>query len=663
MVNIGLVQINNSFSGQNYLPYSVACLQSYARANLATPGDFNFLPMIYRRMPVRDIVDRLANADVVGFSTYVWNSQISLEAARRLKRRKPELLVIFGGPHVPDQPEDFLRANSFIDVAVHNEGERTFTEILSRFPSRDWGGMSGVSYLCPDGQFVGTPPVERMRDLEELPSPFLNGMFSDLMRANPQEEWIGLWETNRGCPFKCTFCDWGSATAAKVTKFELERLNREVDWFADHEVKYIFVCDANFGIQKRDVDIAEYVANIRKTTGFPHGFSVQNTKNATERAYQSQKILADAKLNKGVALSMQSLDPTTLKNIKRDNISLETYFELARRFTADKVETYSDLILALPGETYDSFCNGVDKLIRLGQHNRIQFNNCSILPNAEMGNPEYLRRFGIKTVRSEIINIHGSRDELDDDLPEIQDLVISTDSMPPEDWRRTRMFSWMTAFLHFDKLFQLPLMVVHEMSGLSYREIIEGFLTAPREYEVIGEVRALFEREAHSIQQGGPEYVYAEEWLGIYWPADEYMFIKLTVENKLERFYEEAGRLLARLVEASLCVLDPPMRRLVEGGIMDAVKLNATLVARPFARDDIRVSCRYNVLAFCDALRRGEPIPLREEPADVEIQRSKSYYADLQDWCREVVWWGNKKGAYLYINRLMPVEPELSGHY
>ena len=67
---------------------------------------------------------------------------------------------------------------------------------------------------------------------------------------------------------------------------------------------------------------------------------MQNTKNATERAYQTQKILSDARLNKGVALSMQSLDPHTLKNIKRDNISLETYFELARRFTSDKVETY-----------------------------------------------------------------------------------------------------------------------------------------------------------------------------------------------------------------------------------------------------------------------------------------------------------------------------------
>ena len=130
------------------------------------------------------------------------------------------------------------------------------------------------------------------------------------MRANPDETWIGLWETNRGCPFQCTFCDWGSATAAKVTKFGIERLYAELDWFARNKIEYIFCCDANFGIQKRDVEIAIRRPSARPTSGYPMALSVQNTKNATERAYLTQKILSDAGLNKGVALSMQSVDPT-----------------------------------------------------------------------------------------------------------------------------------------------------------------------------------------------------------------------------------------------------------------------------------------------------------------------------------------------------------------
>ena len=63
----------------------------------------------------------------------------------------------------------------------------------------------------------------------------------------------------------------------------------------------------------------------------------------------------------------------------------------------------------------------------------------------------------MKTVRSEIINIHGSKEVIEDDVQEYQDLVIETISMPAAMWRRSRVFSWMAAFLHFDKLFQIPI--------------------------------------------------------------------------------------------------------------------------------------------------------------------------------------------------------------
>src|ERR1700741_1237669 len=142
-LNVGLVQINNSFSGQNYLPYSIACLRSYVRAHAPDASRYTFLPMIYKRMPTRDIGAQMRGADIVGFSTYVWNANISLEAARRLKAERPEILIAFGGPQVPDKPEAFLRQHRFIDIAIHNEGERTFLSVLERLPERDWQGLTG----------------------------------------------------------------------------------------------------------------------------------------------------------------------------------------------------------------------------------------------------------------------------------------------------------------------------------------------------------------------------------------------------------------------------------------------------------------------------------------------------------------------------------------
>lgn len=656
-VTIGLVQINNSFSGQNYLPYSVALLQSYAESRAADPSRYRFLLPIYKRIRIVDAVESLLDADLVGFSTYVWNGRISLEIARRLKARKPGILIVFGGPHVPDQPEAFLRTNSFVDLAVHNEGEQTFLRIIEAFPQRNWDDLAGVSFVRPDGSFVRNPNGPRFRDLDEVPSPFLEGTFEPLMAANPHENWIGLWETNRGCPFRCTFCDWGSATAAKVTKFGEERLFKEVNWFARRKIEYIFCCDANFGIQKRDVDIANYVAEVKAKTGYPRALSVQNTKNATERAYETQKILSDAGLNKGVALSMQSTDLATLLAIKRDNISLSTYLELQRRFTRDRVETYSDLILGLPGETYDSFVRGVDQLMESGQHNRIQFNNLSILPNAEMGDPAYQAKYGMVTVESKIINIHGERVELDDDVDEVQDLVIATSAMPHDEWRRTRVFCWMAALLHFDKLFQIPLIVARGLSGIAYRDMIEAFLGVDaREYPVIAAINAFFETEARSIQDGGPEYFFSKEYLGIYWPADEYVFIKLTVDRNFDAFYEEAGRLLTQLVSER----GPNLPLTI---IAEAIQLNCLLVRQPFVNENIACNLTYDILGYWHAVRNGQEVSLARADMTVLIDRASKPYDDFQAWCREVVWWGNKKGAYLYENRTNHLEREIAGHY
>lgn len=657
-VKVGLVQINNSFSGQNYLPYSVALLQTYVEQKSTNPDRFCFLPPLYKRIRIADAVGALVEADIVGFSTYVWNGRISLEIARRLKALKPGIVIVFGGPHVPDQPEAFMRANPQIDIAVHNEGERTFLALLESFPDRAaWQSLPGVSVVMPDGSFLRNPNIDRVRDLDEIPSPFLEGAFDAIMAANPNESWIGLWETNRGCPFRCTFCDWGSATAAKVTKFGEERLYAEVDWFAKNRIEYIFCCDANFGIQKRDVDIAKYVSAVKLSTGYPVALSVQNTKNATERAYETQKILSDAGLNKGVALSMQSVDMTTLEAIKRDNISLGTYMELQRRFTRDKVETYSDLILGLPGETYESFVKGVDQLMENGQHNRIQFNNLSILPNAEMGDPAYQAKYGMMTVESKIINIHGERIELDDDVPEVQDLVIATAATPPADWRRTRVFCWMTALLHFDKLFQIPLIMAHGISSISYRDMIEAFMAAdPERFPMIAEINSFFNSEAEAIQHGGSEYVFSKEYLNIFWPADEFIFVKLTAEGKFDAFYAEAGKLLAEVVGARHDGLPMDV-------IDEAVRLNHALVNQPFARDNIEIRLRYDLLDYWHKVRNGEQALLQETSLVINIDRTSKSYDDFQKWCREIVWWGNKKGAYLYSPRAVAVTAELAGHY
>jgi hypothetical protein len=97
--------------------------------------------------------------------------------------------------------------------------------------------------------------------------------------------------------------------------------------------------------------------------------------------------------------------------------------------------------------------------------------------------------------------------------------------------------------------------------------------------------------------------------------------------------------------------------------IDDAIKLNHALVHQPFAKTNPKVKLRYDILDYWDKVRTGEQALLREQPMLVEIDRTAKPYDDFQKWCREIVWWGNKKGAYLYSPTAKEITPELAGHY
>jgi radical SAM superfamily enzyme YgiQ (UPF0313 family) len=640
-LHVGLVQINNSFSGQCYLPYAVGLLQAYLQAKLTAAERVTFLLPVYVRRPVAQITEQLRDADVVFFSVYVWNLQLSLAVAEQIKQERPGTWIIFGGPHIPDHATAFLAEHQFVDVAVSGEGENAAFGLLEGRDSGAWRSTPGITYRDDQGRYVENPKGPRLADLDSIPSPYLAGLFEPLMQANPEQKWIALWETNRGCPFSCTFCDWGAATASKVYQFDIERLYREVDWFAENKIDFVFCCDANFGILPRDLELARYVAGKKQATGYPHALSVQGTKNNTDRSYEVQKTLSDAGLNKGVTLSMQSLDTSTLKAVKRSNIKLETYRELQRRFTRDRVETYADLILGLPNETYDTFVDGVADLIAHGQHNRIQFNNLTVLPNAPMADPADMRKYEMAIVQSPICNIHGSLADADRDIVEMQPLVVGTSTMPRDEWVRTRAFGWLTALLHFDKVLQVPLVVAHGLTGVSYRRILESFSEGDLSpWPVLERVRQFFRDYARAIQNGGPEYVRSEKFLNIYWPADEYILIQLVADREIDPFYEQAGAaLLASLGDAG---------RTIAPILDDAVRLNQALLKRPFTRDTLTLPLQSNVWDYYRGQLVGEPVAIAQQRTLVKVDRQRQSWFSWDDYCREVIWYGNKKGAYLY---------------
>lgn len=661
-IKVGLVQINNSFGNAHYLPYSVGCLQAYAQKKLQNPSDFEFLIPLYKRMSVDEAVEHLLPADIACFSIYVWNQNMSFAIARKLKERKPSILTVFGGPQVPkrfrsfpERAKIFLEKNPFIDMACHGEGEQVFVSVLEN-AFGDWSQIPSLSYFDERGNFKETAMAARMPQAEiaQAPSPYLEGLFGPLMQQYPGE-WLVLWETNRGCPFSCAFCGWGGLVEAKVFKFDMERLKRELDWVAEHRIEFMFCADANFGIFHRDIEIARYAAEVKARWGYPQALSVQNAKNAEERIFQVQKVLADAGLNKGVTLAFQSRDPQTLLDIRRANISSEQFRNLQKRFTQAGIETYSDILLALPGETHDSFADGVAETIKDGQHNRIQFGNLSIVPDAEMSDPEYMERYGLKTEVVRAVTFHGAIHEPEWEIPEEEELVIETNTLSREDWIRTRVFCWMTSLLHFDKIFQIPLVVLNQATGVSYRKLLEVFTEGDLAgFPTLNEIRSFFIEKAKSIQRGEIEYCPAPEWLNIYWPVDEYIFIKLSRERKLGVFYREAAEALRVFLEREEIILPDNLLR-------EAIRLNLALIKIPDAAGDLQLTLSYNIWEFYRGVLEMRDVELVQGSFTYRIDRTTKRWGSWDEWCREVVWFGNKKGAYLYGNT--PVPQERAGHF
>jgi radical SAM superfamily enzyme YgiQ (UPF0313 family) len=636
MTTVGLVQINNSFSDACYLPYSVGLLQAYFQEHSPKAESFDFLTPLYRRIPMAQALKHLEGAQVVGISCYAWNAAFSLELARRLKERDPEILVLMGGPQVPDRAEEFLREHPYVDLICHGEGEELFTEVLHRHESRDWSGLAGLSYLA-QGEFRHAPVQKRIKELATLPSPYLTGVFEPLLAEERGHQWLALWETNRGCPFSCSYCYWGSATKSELFCFDQERLDREIAWFAEKRIEFVFCCDANFGLLPRDLEISRSVARQKALSGYPMALSVQNTKTSAETSYEIQRVLSASGLSKGVNLALQSVNPETLEKIGRKNIPVEVFQDLQQRFSRDKVETFTDIILGLPGESYQSFVTGIDQIVRHGQHHRIQFINLSILTNAPMAEPAYRAEHGIETVRTPLFNIHGTPQQIPGEVQESQELVIATATLPRQDWVQARVFSWMASLLYFDKLLQIPLALLGSLQGIPFSSLLQRFICARSpDYPIIEEIRRFFEQSAEALQAGGAEFHHDPELLGICWPHDEYLFIRLSRDGKLPAFYREAERLLAAPAGDRAALLS------------DAIRLNQTLLKQPFQSEDCTVEVDHNVLELYQGVLASEKPSPRAERQRYRIDRSSATWGSWDSWCREVVWYGNKKGAYLY---------------
>lgn len=340
------------------------------------------------------------------FSNYLWSVESNLSLSQYVKQSSQRNLTIHGGPSTPDYPEaskDFFATNPSVDISVHAEGEVALCEILEALSITEQGAqykpealaeIDGISYR---NNFQGANVIEhtasrtRMSDPDCIPSPYMNKVFEQYA---PDVE-AAIIETNRGCPFGCTFCDWGSAINQKVRRFDMDRIKKEIEWIAKRQTKVIWIADANFGMLDRDVEVADFIIEMKKQYGFPQEVVVNYTKNTTTRLVDIIKIFTEGGIISQGVISIQTMDEQTLEVIDRKNIKLNKYEELRQIFSDLKLPLSTDLMLGLPGTNMDALKNDLQHYIDADV--AVKAYPTQLLPNSPMADPDYIEKYQIET--------------------------------------------------------------------------------------------------------------------------------------------------------------------------------------------------------------------------------------------------------------------------
>ena len=468
MIKVNSSQFNYTYNDETRFPYSIGTLVAYVKTKKNLEENFQFEKTFVFREKIDDYVKRCKDSDILLCSCYVWNWEITTFLAKEVKRINPKCLIIFGGPEVPDLTGDFFEKHPFVDLIVHGEGEYILANIFEEFLNKkDFSKIKGL-----ETKDYRTEPEPRINDLDSLPSPYLTNTVWDLAEKVDGIRWICPWETNRGCPYLCTFCDWGSLTATRMTKWPEEMLFKEVEWFADNKIVYIDCCDANFGIfQDRDLRIAKKLKEVALKKSFPERVRPAWAKFSSDKIIPIAKELQKGGILRAVTLALQSLDENTLDIIKRANIKFDKFTDLTAEFRTNSIPTYTELIMGMPGETLESWKKGLGVLISDSKIGTIYIYNCAVFPNAPMNEPAYLNHYKIKTINSPIFLAHVSNE--DNQIQEYEDIVISTSSFTKEDLKEMFVYSWMILAFHhlgvleyiatfYNRKYNLPLIKFYE---------------------------------------------------------------------------------------------------------------------------------------------------------------------------------------------------------
>lgn len=289
-----------------------------------------------------------ANADLICFSTYVWNIEYIKELAYIIKEAKKDIQILCGGPEVSFEIDEFMNKEPYVDFVIYGEGEVTFRDFLKEIhkDNQDLSKINGLAYR-QNSKVIINDFRQAITNLDTINYPYEeNDRFEDK---------IIYYESSRGCPFCCSFCM--SSIDRKLRTFSMERVKKDLELLLNTGARQIKFVDRTFNADyKRAMEIMDFIV-------------LNNPNNMTIHFEITADIINDEFLNYISTLpvnmfqfeiGVQSLNKETLSEINRQ-MNIERLNHVIESIGKSRnVHMHLDLIAGLPYEDYATFKKSFD---------------------------------------------------------------------------------------------------------------------------------------------------------------------------------------------------------------------------------------------------------------------------------------------------------------
>lgn len=293
--------------------------------------------------PLEKIVYELhkKDADVLMFSSYIWNINHIRKVINSLKKIKPSYTIVLGGPEVSFEKESFLRTNPDCDYIIYGEGERAMKEfILYKKGELSIDEVHNLAYIN-DNRYIKT---------EEAPLIDMNDLSFPYEDEEALEHRTLYYEAQRGCPYRCSFC---LSSAIKGLRYKpIDLVKMDLDRLIAMKPSIVKFIDRTFNSNEDfAINIIEHILENNKTnTKFHFEITLDRM---SDRFYETLKKLPKDMIQ--FEIGLQSINPKTLKAIQRHN-DLERIKEHSQKIKdLGTIHQHIDLIAGLPYEDFESF--------------------------------------------------------------------------------------------------------------------------------------------------------------------------------------------------------------------------------------------------------------------------------------------------------------------